>query len=116
MNKKQAVFIICVSVILTLLVNIFFGRYIMAKVSTWPVLNRLRLLSPEAPIVITNNQTVRMKLADYDVDAISALDRSVRVRECHPIGSAGLGGIALAQLPNLLQRRDDQLDMSSRGV
>jgi S1-C subfamily serine protease len=60
MNKKQAVFIICVSVILTLLVNIFFGRYIMAKVSTWPMLNRLRLLSPEAPIVITNNQTVRI--------------------------------------------------------
>ncbi|MDR3642132.1 MAG: S1C family serine protease [Candidatus Doudnabacteria bacterium] len=60
MNKKQATFIILVSVILTLLVNIFFGRYLMAKISTWPVLNRLRLLSPQAPIVINNNQTVRV--------------------------------------------------------
>ena len=32
----------------------------MAKISTWPVLNRWRLLSPQAPIVINNTQTVRV--------------------------------------------------------
>lgn len=31
----------------------------MAKLSTWPVLNRWKILSPQAPIVITNYQTVR---------------------------------------------------------
>jgi S1-C subfamily serine protease len=95
MNKKQAVFIICVSVILTLLVNIFFGRYIMAKVSTWPVLNRLRLLSPEAPIVITNNQTVRIS----DSGDTGQIAQQVKSKLASVVlvsnGSASVAGVAV---------------------
>ena len=60
MNKKHLSLIVLISVVLTLLVNIFFGRYVTAKISTWPLLNRWKILSPQAPIVINNNQTVRV--------------------------------------------------------
>lgn len=60
MNKKQAVSVIVLSVILTLFINIFFGRFLSAKISTWPLLNRWKIISPQAPIVINNREEVRV--------------------------------------------------------
>ncbi len=60
MSKKQFFTTILISVILALLVNIFAGRFLTAKISTLPVLNKWNILSPQAPIVINNHETVRV--------------------------------------------------------
>lgn len=60
MSKKSFFGIIILSVFLTLSIDILFGRYLSAKISTWPLLNRWKILSPQAPIVITDRQTVRV--------------------------------------------------------
>lgn len=60
MKKRQAVLIIVISVLITFVLNIVAGHWLMAKISTMPLLNRWKILSPEAPIVITNQQTIRV--------------------------------------------------------
>lgn len=60
MTKKQSSLIILAAVVLSLLVNVFFGRWLSAKLSTWPLLNRLKLVSPESPIVINTREEVRV--------------------------------------------------------
>jgi len=49
-----------VSVVLSLLVNVFFGRALSARISTLPLLNRWKILSPQAPIVINTREEVRV--------------------------------------------------------
>ncbi len=48
------------AIILGWIFNITAGRVLIAKFSTWPVLNRWKILSPQAPIVINNRQTIRV--------------------------------------------------------
>lgn len=60
MSKKQIFFIIVVSVLTAWVFSVFPGRLIVAKISTWPLLNRWKILSPQAPIVINNRETVRV--------------------------------------------------------
>lgn len=48
------------AVIASILVNVFFGRWIAAKVSVLPVLNRFKLLNPQTPIVITQRQEIKV--------------------------------------------------------
>jgi len=60
MTKKQAVFILIAAVVLSLLFNVFFGRWLTAKVSTLPILSRYKLVSPQAPIVINTREEVRV--------------------------------------------------------
>ncbi len=66
MQKYSSFKIILTAAILAFILNLFFGRYITAKFSTLPVLNRFKILSPQAPIVINNTQEVRVSdSADY---------------------------------------------------
>lgn len=60
MNKKQIVLLIVVCVLASWLFNLLAGRFLTAKLSTWPVLNRMQFLSPQAPIVINNRETIRV--------------------------------------------------------
>jgi S1-C subfamily serine protease len=60
MSKKQAIWIIIIAVLLGWLFNVFAGRILTAKLSTWPILNKWKILSPQAPIVINNHETVRV--------------------------------------------------------
>jgi S1-C subfamily serine protease len=60
MSKKKLFIIILAAAILGLFLDIFAGRYLTAKISTWPLLNKWKILSPEAPIVINNHETVRV--------------------------------------------------------
>lgn len=60
MSKKQIVLIVIIAIILSWLFNIFPGRLLAAKISTWPLLNRWKILSPQAPIVINSHETVRV--------------------------------------------------------
>jgi serine protease Do len=59
MPKKQITALIILTIILSLFVNIFFGRWLSAKISTLSVLNKFKILSPQTPIVINNQQVVR---------------------------------------------------------
>lgn len=60
MTRRQLYTLIAVTVILSATFNVIFGRYITAKISTLPVLNRWKLLSPQAPIVINTREEVRV--------------------------------------------------------
>jgi S1-C subfamily serine protease len=60
MKKSQVSTVIAAAVLIGWLFNIFPGRFLAAKLSTWPLLNRWKILSPQAPIVITNRETVRV--------------------------------------------------------
>lgn len=61
MQKKVYFKLFLASVIGAFLLNLFFGRLLTAKISTWPYLNRLNILSPQAPIVITNREEIRIE-------------------------------------------------------
>jgi S1-C subfamily serine protease len=52
--------VIIFSVILAVLANVFFGRFLSAKFSTIPALNRLGVVSPQTPIVIVQKEQVRV--------------------------------------------------------
>jgi len=56
-SKKSIIFW---AVIISILANVFFSRWITAKISTLPILNRLRLLDPQAPIVIRETNEIRI--------------------------------------------------------
>ncbi|HVY68198.1 MAG TPA: PDZ domain-containing protein [Patescibacteria group bacterium] len=60
MSKKRYISFLILAILLAWLFDVFIGRSLAAKLSTWPVLNRLHVLSPQAPIVITNHETVRV--------------------------------------------------------
>ncbi len=60
MNAKRTFALIVITIILSLLANVFFGRWLTAKISTLPVLNRFKILSPQTPIVINNQQVTRV--------------------------------------------------------
>ena len=75
MSKKKIVFIILTAVVFSWLFNIFPGRLIAAKISTWPLLNRWKILSPLAPIVINNRETIRISDSG-DVQAAAAAVKS----------------------------------------
>lgn len=60
MTKKQFFKIILYTVLVTIFFNLIFERFLIAKISTLPFLNRLKILSPQAPIVINNRETVRV--------------------------------------------------------
>lgn len=59
MSKKFFSLFIVITVIVSLFANVFFGRWLAAKISTMSVLNRFKILSPQAPIVINNQQIIR---------------------------------------------------------
>lgn len=77
MTKWQVVKILVLCVIVSWLFNIFAGRFLMAKFSTWPVLNRWHILSPQAPIVITNRETVRVSDSGDTVQAAAGLKSKI---------------------------------------
>lgn len=60
MQKNSGKHIIIFAVILSVFVNVFFSRWITAKISTLPLLNRLNLLDPQAPIVIRETVETRV--------------------------------------------------------
>jgi S1-C subfamily serine protease len=52
--------------------NLFFGRFLLAHISTWPLLNRFKLLSPQAPIVINNREEIRLTDSGQINDAVNS--------------------------------------------
>ncbi|MBI3231485.1 MAG: hypothetical protein HYZ51_00150 [Candidatus Doudnabacteria bacterium] len=60
MNKLPLKAVLAWSVILSVLANVFLARWITAKISILPVLNRFHLLSPQSPIVIKETIQTRV--------------------------------------------------------
>lgn len=60
MKKRQIFFIIVIAVLLTEIINIFFGSFFSAKISTWSFVKKHDLLRPNAPIVIHTTEQVRV--------------------------------------------------------
>ena len=94
MAKKRIISIIFLSVFLSLVLNIFAGRFLAAKISTWPLLNRWKILSPQAPIVITNRETVRISDGG-DVLEAAALTKS-RISTLVKVNGTGLATVGSA--------------------
>ena len=96
MNKKQATAFIILTVVLSLGLNVFFGRWITAKVSTLPLLNRWKLLSPQTPIVINNREVVRTTDGgDLSQAANVAKSKLATIITVDAKGASALSGAAL---------------------
>jgi len=78
MRNRQVVLIIIISVVFGFLVNLLFQRLVLAMISTIPVVNRWKLLNPQAPIVINTREEVRVSDSGDVLDAIS----SARAKLC----------------------------------
>lgn len=59
-TKKRIVSLMVLTVILALVANVLFGRWLAVKLSMLPVLNRYKIISPQTPVVINNQQTIRV--------------------------------------------------------
>lgn len=56
MKERSLIGWLITSVVLSLFLNVLIGRWVAVRVSTLPLLNRLKLLSPQAPIVINTRE------------------------------------------------------------
>lgn len=79
MNKSDKYKIIILSVLVSFGLTIFFGRYITAKISTLPFLNKLHILSPQAPIVINNKEEIRVSDSGEAISAAEFIKSKVSV-------------------------------------
>jgi len=73
MNKKQSLYIVLFCVVLVFALNLFFGRFFAARISTIPLLNRFNILSPQAPIVINTREEIRVNDGKDILEAISGI-------------------------------------------
>jgi serine protease Do len=71
MTKSQTTKIVLISVAISILINLFFGRLISAQVSTWPLLNKFKIISPQTPIIINTREQVRV---DNSTDIVQVFD------------------------------------------
>jgi serine protease DegS len=58
--SKQNLKIVLLATVLSFGLQLFFGRNLSAMISTWPVVNRLNILSPQAPIVINKREQIKV--------------------------------------------------------
>jgi S1-C subfamily serine protease len=77
MSKKQAFWIIVAAVLAGWVFNFFIGSFLMARFSTWPLLNRWKILSPQAPIVINNHDTIRVSDSGDTVAAVTDIESKI---------------------------------------
>jgi serine protease Do len=71
MSKKTNVSIVIFAVIISLIIQIFLGPWLSAKLSTLPLLRRFDVLRPDAPIVITKKEVVHTSDSGDVLDAIA---------------------------------------------
>lgn len=72
MNTKQFFSVVALAVVLAIMGNVFFGRYLSAKISTLPLINKWQLLAPQTPIVINNHEVVRVEGSADFMDAANS--------------------------------------------
>lgn len=64
--------IILAATFIAFALNLFFGKFLIAKISTWPLLNRFKILNPQAPIVIHEREEIRLTDSGQISDAVNA--------------------------------------------
>lgn len=69
MGKGKFLLLVILIVAFTLVVQVLFGGWLSARLSTWPPLRRFNLFHPQAPIVITNKEVVRTSDTQDAIDA-----------------------------------------------
>jgi S1-C subfamily serine protease len=69
--KLKFIIAILIAVILSLLLMVLFGGYLSARLATLPIVRRFDLFKPQAPIVVTNRQEVRVNEGQDAIDAIN---------------------------------------------
>jgi S1-C subfamily serine protease len=77
MSKFQTSKIILISIAISFLLNLFFGRFLTAKISTLPLLNRLKLINPQAPIIINTKEEIRISDSGDVLQALGAIKSKI---------------------------------------
>lgn len=92
---KRIILIITLSVLCSLVLNVFLGDWVVAKVSTWHWVRKYHIVEPRAPLVINTREEVRVNDTN---DLIASLNRSktkvAAVVQTAPDGSSKLVGAA----------------------
>ncbi len=60
MNYKKIILIIVITSVIVWTLDLLIGNYLSAKLSTAPWTQRFSLFNPQAPIVVTNRETIRV--------------------------------------------------------
>lgn len=93
---KKVISIIVIAVFCSLIVNVFFADWVVAKVSTWHWVRKYQVVEPRAPLVINTREEVRVNDAN---DLVASLNRSktkvAGVVQVAPDGSKKLVGAAV---------------------
>jgi S1-C subfamily serine protease len=77
MNKKQIVLVIVIITIIVWVADLLVGNYLAAKLSTSTWAQRFNLFNPQAPIVITNRETIRVNNSSDVVDTAENMKSKV---------------------------------------
>src|SRR5438128_2388848 len=73
MTTRRSILIIIIAAVLALVLQVLLGTFLSAKLSTWPVLRRVKFLNPQAPIVINNREVVRVSDSGDLVDVVNKI-------------------------------------------
>ena len=73
MRRLHVTLIIIITVLITLLANILVGDYIAARLATLPLIRKLNILQPRAPIVINNRETLRVSDANDAMETTNGM-------------------------------------------
>jgi len=95
MSKTKVILIIIISVLIAWVFSIFPGRFLAAKISTLPILNKWQILSPQGPIVITNRETVRVSDSGDLAQAANQASSKISAVVFAGPGGTGLMGTAI---------------------
>jgi len=95
MSKTKLFVVVVVTIILSWIFSISAGRVLTAKIFTWPVLNRWKILSPDAPIVITKYETVRVSDSGDVLTAANSAKSKISVVVLVAGGNASVVGGAM---------------------
>lgn len=73
MNKKQFIVLLVLAVVIVWVADLLAGNYLSAKLATSQFARKFNLFNPQAPIVVTNENTVRV---NTDKDPVQTAENS----------------------------------------
>ena len=73
MNKKQFIVLLVLAVVIVWVADLLAGNYLSAKLATSQFARKFNLFNPQAPIVVTNENTVRV---NSDKDPVQTAENS----------------------------------------
>lgn len=95
MNKKQFFRVILTTILFVFLLNLFFGRFFAAKLSTLPLLNKWNILSPQGPIVINTREEIRVTDGEDIIEAVANVKSRLSIVVLMQSGQLSIAGYAV---------------------